>query len=101
MSDDRDYILLKWGTLKGWRVTSERSRELLREYAEIGMSMGAMQQQDTPRQKEIICELIDACDGEVSSDWSGEIFTKQAAKDYVMNYGKQSVAAVPASEQSS
>lgn len=88
MADEN--LLLKWGTLKGWRFESDAGKALLAEYGEIGMSLGAMSQHDTPRQKEIICELIDLCDGSVTNDWSGEDYTndRQAAKDYVMNYGK-------------
>lgn len=86
-----DQLLLKWGTLKAWRFESERGQELLREYHEIGSALGAMQQRDTPRQKEIICELIDICDGPVSNDWSGEDYTndREAAKEYVMTYGQK------------
>lgn len=84
-------VLLKWGTLKGWHFEPNNAKalDLLQEYHDIGAALGAMQQRDTPRQKEIICALIDLCDGKVSSDWSGEVFTKEKAKDYVMNYGKE------------
>lgn len=56
---EKDGLSLKWGTLKEWDFHSEKAKKLLQEYGELGMSMGAMQQRDTPRQKEIICELID------------------------------------------
>lgn len=84
-----EHLLLKWGTLKDWCFVSEPALALLREYSEIGQALGAMQQRDTPRQKEIICELIDLCQGSVSNDWSGEDYTenREAAKQYVMNYG--------------
>ena len=59
------YLILKWGTLKSWNFTSsEKGGDLLNEYSELGSSMSAMMQNDTPRQKEIICELIDLCDGD-------------------------------------
>lgn len=84
------YVVLKWGTLKRWNVAnSERGQELLKEYCEIGSSCSAMTQNDTPRQKEIICELIDICDGDtIYLDWDGRDVSKQEAKDYVLNYGK-------------
>jgi hypothetical protein len=48
-----------------------------------------MAQKDTQRQKEIICELIDLCDGDtIYLDWDGEDVTKEKAKEYVLNYGK-------------
>jgi hypothetical protein len=61
----------------------------MEEYVKLGSSFGAMQQQDTPRQKEIICQLIDLCDGDtIYLEWDGDYVSKQEAKDYVMNYGK-------------
>lgn len=56
---NEDHLTLKWGTLKSWSFHGEKATALLKEYGEIGSSMSAMQQHDTPRQKEIICELID------------------------------------------
>lgn len=79
----QDYMLLKWGTLKGWELNSEKGKKLSDEYIALGRSMGAMTQEDNPRQKEIILEMIDECDGSIQSDWSGEYFTKQAAKEYL------------------
>lgn len=53
----------------------------------LGSSMSAMLQHDTPRQKEIICELIDEGDFEkVYLDWEGKEVSKKAAKKYVMTY---------------
>lgn len=34
-----------------------------------------------------LCNLIDAIDGEIMNDWSGEQMTKEEAKQYVMEYG--------------
>lgn len=82
------YLTLKWGTLKRWDFTgSEEAKKLFKEYNEIGSSYSAMMQKDTQRQKEIICELIDLCDGDtIYLDWDGKDVSKQEAKDYVMNY---------------
>jgi hypothetical protein len=52
----------------------------------MGVSYSCMAQKDTPEQKQLICELIDAFDGEIQNDWSGEMMTKDEAKDYVMTY---------------
>jgi hypothetical protein len=84
-----DKLLLKWGTLKGWDLKSEDAREALRKYADIGThAAGAMQQHDTDEQRAALCELIDAINGKITNDWSGEVMTKEAAKDYVLNYGR-------------
>jgi len=85
-----EHLLLKWGTLKDWSgLKNDKTKELAKRYCDLGASMSAMMQDDTPEQKQIICELIDAVDGEVSNDWSGETMTKDEAKAYVLNYGKK------------
>jgi hypothetical protein len=82
-----EHLLLKWGTLKGWNLESEKSRELMRRYADLGMSLGAMQQHDTPEQKQIICDLIDALEGDdIQNDWDGKRYSKAEAKRYIMEY---------------
>lgn len=87
---NENYLVLKWGTLKRWHFDGEKQQALMKEYCEIGSSCSAMAQRDTPRQKEIICELIDLCDGDtIYLDWDGEDVPKQKAKEYVMNYGKE------------
>lgn len=79
-------LLLKWGTLKGWNLQSEKAMEALNRYADLGMCASAAMQRDTPDQKKALCDLIDAVDGEIQNDWSGEILTKEDAKKYVMEY---------------
>lgn len=87
MENGKDVITLKWGTLKAWNLHSNKGKELLDEYAKIGMSMGAAQQEDTPRQKEIICEMIDECNADyIYNDWEGKEMTKEEAKKYVLEY---------------
>lgn len=88
--ENKDYLLLKWGTLKGWCFkNSPEALEAFKEYVSIGSSYSAMAQRDTPRQKELICIMIDKVNGPVSSDWTGEDWTdnREAAKKYVMEYG--------------
>jgi hypothetical protein len=82
-------LSLKWGTIKGWDLKTDKSLEIMQRYADLGMSYGAMQQHDTPEQKKLICELIDAVDGEIDNDWTGKVMTKDEAKEYVMNYGRK------------
>jgi hypothetical protein len=83
-------LTLKWGTLKSWDFNnSKKGQKLLKEYVKIGSCISAMAQKDTPRQKEIICELIDLCDGEIYLDWSDKYVSKDEAKDYVMSYRKK------------
>ncbi len=86
MSDDKESLLLKWGTLKGWELKTEKSKAIIRRYIDLGVSYSCMAQKDTPEGKQIICELIDAVDGEIQNDWTGNFMSKDEAKDYVMNY---------------
>lgn len=90
MSDEtKDELLLKWGTLKGWWLKSEAALAAFKAYAETGThSAGAMSQRDTPEQKAALCALIDAIDGTIQNDWSGEAMTKDEAKAYVTGYGQ-------------
>lgn len=91
MTETGNYLTLKWGTLKSWSFKgSEKAKELFSEYSEIGSSFSAIMQKDTPRQKEIICELIDLCDGNtIYLDWDDKEVSKEEAKEYVLNYGNK------------
>lgn len=90
-TETRNGLTLKWGTLKSWDFdNSEKGQELLKEYIKIGSIASAMTQRDTPRQKEIICELIDLCDGDtIYLEWDGKYVSKEEAKKYVMDYNKK------------
>jgi len=84
MDEVKEHLTLKWGTLKSWEF-GDWAKPLFEEYSKIGSSMSAMAQKDTPRQKEIICELIDKGSFEkVYLDWDGKYVSKDHAKKYVM-----------------
>lgn len=83
----QDRITLKWGTIKGWNIHNKKSQEILRKYLDIGVSMSAMAQKDTPEQKEILCELIRQHDGEIYNDWDGKDYSKEQAISYIQDYG--------------
>jgi len=90
-AEQKNYLTLKWGTLKSWDFNnSEKGIELLTEYRKIGSCYSAMAQQDTDRQKEIICELIDLCDGDtIYLEWDGKDVSKEEAKKYALEYNKK------------
>jgi len=84
-----EHLTLKWGALKGWDLgDNQEARAAAERYAAGGMSMSAMAQHDTPDQKEALCDLIDAINGPITNDWSGETLTKDEAKAYVREYGQ-------------
>lgn len=84
-----DSLTLKWGTMKGWDLHSDAALSAARAYFDAGeQSAGAMSQHDTTDQKQALCALIDAIDGEIQNDWTGKIMTKDEAKAYVLEYGQ-------------
>ena len=87
---NNDYILLKWGTLKGYRVADNPvAQGLIKQYMELGASASAMLQEDTSQQKQIICELLRVHQGPIINDWSGEEMSVADAIRYVLEYGKE------------
>jgi len=55
MENNNDYLLLKWGTIKGYSLkNSDEAWELMKKYNELGTCMSVMVQRDTPEQKEFI-----------------------------------------------
>jgi hypothetical protein len=93
MEENKDYLLLKWGTIKGWCLkNSPEAFELLKEYNSLGVTYSVMAQKDTARQKELILQIIDAVNGPIENDWTGETYPdKEKAKQYILEYGKEKV----------
>ena len=81
-------IELKWGNIKGWDGFEEGTEagDAMQAYLDSGQGLSAMQRQ-TPEQRELICAVIDAIDGDIYDDWNGGTMTKDEAKAYVRNYG--------------
>ena len=84
----QDFLLLKWGTIKGWCVEeSPKAKKLIDQYYKLGINFSCATQKDTLKQKKLICKIIDAINGPVSNDWTGHTYRKaSAAKKYVMTY---------------
>ena len=81
-------IELKWGNIKGWEGMEEGhpARAALEKYLDSGQGLSAMQRQ-TEEQRKLICDVIDAVDGDINDHWNGGTMTKEAAKKYVLEYG--------------
>lgn len=84
-----EYLTLKWGTLKAWSLGDNQALlEAAKRYDAAGpSSISAAMQHDNPEQKQAICDMIDAIDGPITNDWTGEMMSKDEAKKYVMEYG--------------
>lgn len=78
-------LTLKWGTVKGWSLESDKAKAALQEWADHGVSMSAMAQKDTREQKQALLNAIDFMD-EIWLDWEGKRVTQEEAKDYILNY---------------
>lgn len=92
-TETENHLTLKWGTLKAWNFSGlPEAQALLKRYDELGSSMSAMTQRDTPEQKGIICKLIDLMPGEIYLDWDGKYVSKDEAKKYVLEYGRKKSA---------
>lgn len=91
MSEDKEYyLLLKWGTLKGWSVPDD-CMQLLRDAVD-GSPMSAMLDRPDDARKDAMCKLIDKMSehgASFSNDWSGDDMTADEAKDYITSYGKE------------
>lgn len=87
-----DFILLKWGTLKSYDFTNSPEALLtLQEYHSIedsGIAELSLNT-DSPKQKDLLCKMIDQVNGEVRIYWGNEDCTndREKAKKYVRDYG--------------
>jgi hypothetical protein len=80
-------LTLKWGTVKSWDLESEEAIAALNKWASYGHSMSAICQHDTPEQQQALLDAIDFMD-EIYLDWEGKTVSREDAKEYVRNYGK-------------
>ena len=90
ITDNKEYLHLKWGTLKRWNFVTDKTMAAVEKYNEAGsVSISGMMQKDNGNQKEALCGIIDALDAEtIHLDWDGIDVSKEEAKRYVMEYGQ-------------
>ena len=88
MSDDPDYLSLKWGSIKSLRMRSTAVEEAFRRYESCGTHHGsALFHKDSPEQKLALCGLIDAvaaAGGQIQDEWTWRFMTADEAKRYVL-----------------
>jgi hypothetical protein len=87
-SEEKDYVTLKWGTLKSYSIQNEETWELMKKYFEAGVSVSVMTQRDTDEQKELLCQVLESIGEPVYLEWDGVYVSVEEAKEYIRNYGK-------------
>ena len=82
-------LTLKWGNVKGWDGFEKGTPAwaALEKWIDSGQGLSVMQRQ-TAEQRELICAIVDAVDGEIWDDWNGKVMSKDEAKAYVRDYEK-------------
>lgn len=85
-----EHLELKWGNLKGWSIQTEASASAFNAYVGAGPNAAASMAMVRLNEAEklALCGLIDAIDGPIQNDWSGETMTKDEAKKYVLEYSR-------------
>lgn len=73
--------MLKWGKLEMRNLSNNDVIEMMKIVDEL---------RDKPcGMKDIICKLIDAVTEPILLEWDNRYVSKDEAKEYVMNYGKE------------
>lgn len=87
MTDKEPYIILKWGTLKGWGYLNSEQANALQKWHDLGCSAIAMMPFTDAGHNQALCDAIDLFeDGQITNDWTGEKMTREQAKKYIMEY---------------
>lgn len=87
MDNEGDYVRLKWGSIKGYRINDPETFKLLEEYYSDGQPLSAMTDRPDEYRKEILCKIIERIGKPVYLDWDGKYVSVEEAKKYVMEYG--------------
>jgi len=87
-NEEKDYVTLKWGTLKSWNIQNPETWAIMEKYFELGTHMSAMAQRDPDEQEELLCQVIESIGEPVYLEWDGEYVSVEKAKEYIRNYGK-------------
>lgn len=82
-----NYLLLKWWWLKQYDyLWNEEAVCLIKELYDLWISQSAIMQKNTDKHKEILCKLVDITDWYIVNDWDWDLYTKEQAKEYILNY---------------
>lgn len=89
--NQKEYLALKWGGIKGYNIKTPASKAALDNFKSLNDGcVGGMFNRQNSAQKEALCKLIDVLDAsEIFLSWDAEYVSKERAKEYIMNYGKE------------
>lgn len=82
-----DFVTLKWGGIKSYRINDYETFKLLEQYYRDGVPMSAMDDELDQARKEILCQIIERIGKDVYLEWDGKYVSVEDAKKYVMEYG--------------
>lgn len=86
----KDFLLLKWGSLKSWDVSSNpKAIRLVEKWIKHSVNYSSIEHLNNEEQRDILCDLIRAHTGKIQDDWGGRVFTKEEAIEYIKNYYKE------------
>ena len=80
----KDQMSLKFGQVKSWSLNTPEARRVGTIYIERAKATKWEDWDGSDEQKRLVCDIIDALDGRITSDWTGELITKDEAKRYIM-----------------
>lgn len=80
----KDNMSLKWGQVASWSLNTPAARVAGTAYIERSRNVDWQAWDGSEEKRLLICGIIDAMDGDITSDWTGEPITKDEAKRYIM-----------------
>jgi hypothetical protein len=86
MTQDNDYVTLKWGTIKSYKIKDPDTFKLVEEFFSDGMSLSAAADKPNDSRKTILCQIIERIGEPVYLDWDAKYVSVEEAKKYVMEY---------------
>ncbi|WP_455387588.1 hypothetical protein [Petrachloros mirabilis] len=83
-----NHLTLKWGTAKAWNLETDEAKAAMKKWIDFGVCASLIAHKDTPEQKQALLDAIDFMD-EIWLDWDDKEVSREEAKEYVRNYGRE------------
>lgn len=90
MTNKRQELYLKWGTIKRYSFIDKEIIKLMDKFDSEGVSISIAVHKNTANQKQAILDIIDKMtdDDDIFNDFTDKRMTKKEAKEYILNYEK-------------